>query len=66
MRGIEKMEYIVIWPQAYLDKLNNTCVLFTDITWSDHNDNDKTKLDKEDYIVVETIYHQSTFFMVLN
>jgi hypothetical protein len=46
----------------YLDKLNNTCVLFTDI-YSDHNDNDKTKLDKEDYIVVE-IYISPEYFMV--
>lgn len=46
----------------YLDQLNNTCVLFTDI-YSDHNDNDKTKLDKEDYIVVE-IYVSPEHFMV--
>lgn len=45
-----------------LDQLNNTCVLFTDI-YSDHNDNDKTKLDMEDYIVVE-IFLSPEHFMV--
>ncbi|MEZ7500446.1 hypothetical protein QO200_17075 [Flavobacterium sp. Arc3] len=46
----------------YLDQLNNTCVLFTDV-YSDHNDDNETKLDMENYIVVE-IYVSPECFMV--